>query len=167
MYSTISFNIAHYGVKGHSFVAPRMGILYEMVETLLFQVSDLGCYRCPNFPTISEHVGYILPCNCWMEWDLFAEDSDFNSKVIDLQDKIQLGTEIFKSRFSDLSSVISYVETLPYGSAFQELLIRLPIMYYIVGEKDKGIRFITSVCREHPENVIFSAVFMTNYNALP
>lgn len=102
-----------------------------------------------------------------MEWDLFAEDSDFNSKVIDLQDKIQLGTEIFKSRFSDLSSVISYVETLPYGSAFQELLIRLPIMYYIVGEKDKGIRFITSVCREHPENVIFSAVFMTNYNALP
>mgnify|MGYP003301298191 CR=1 FL=1 len=166
IYSTISFNIAHYGVIGHSYIAPRIGILHDRVETLLYKVSKMECYRRPNFPTISEHVGYILPYDRWMEWDFIEGGNCFLSKAADMQNTIQQSAAIFNSKYSDLNDIITYVEGLSFGSSNQELLIRLPIMYYLVGKKDKGLLYIHSICEKYSQNVLFNPVFMDNYNSL-
>jgi len=167
IHATISFNVAHYGVKGHSFIAPRIGVLHDRVEELLYKVSNMECYKRPDFPTISEHIGYVLSSKGWIEWDFNEEGNDLAIKAMDMQDKIQQSAAIFSSKYSNLNDIITYIEGLPYGSSYQELLIRLPIMYYLVGEKDKGLLFITSICKGHPENIIFSTTFRTNFSSLP
>ena len=166
IYATMAFNIAHYGVKGHSFVAPRIGVLHDGVEALLYKVSNIECYRRPSFPTISEHIGYILPSNTWVEWDLDEGGNDLLDVIKDMQDKIMQCAEIFNTKYASLENIISYTEGLPYGSAYQELMIRLPIMYYLVGEKQKGLTYIETICNKYPENNLFSVIYRTNFNSL-
>ena len=167
VYSTLFFDIAHFGVKGHSFVAPRIGVLHLKVEKLLYDVSRMEWYRKPDVPTISEHIGYILPCNKWTEWDFAEGACDTAAKAFDMQDKIQRCALSYSAQYSDLGNIIAYAEELPYGSAFNhKLIIRLPIMYYLAGRKDLGLKYIERICTNHPDNLLFTLTYRTNYNNL-
>lgn len=166
VYSTLFFNVAHYGVKGHSFVAPRIGVLHLKVEKLLYDVSRMEWYRKPDFPTISEHIGYILPYNKWVEWDFTEGARDTAAKASDMQNKIQQCALSYSAQYSDLGDIIAYAERLSYGSAHQEMIIRLPIMYYLVGRKDLGLKYIERICTNHPDNLLFTLTYRTNYNNL-
>lgn len=170
IYLTISFSIASYQVKGYRFVAPRIGMMYEDVEKTLRDVSELDLLKRIRYTsTISEHIGYIMPIHDWKEW-IFVEYGT-NSKVLinDLKKSLKKYSEIYCAQFSNIENVIEMIEDKGWGSAYSKLFARLPIMYYLTGQKQKGIEFINRAFTEgfSEAEIIFNDVYRSNFEKLP
>lgn len=168
IYSTISFNIASYQIKGHRLVAPRIGVVYEDVEKKLRDISKyewLDGYS----NTVDEHIGYIMPVHDWTEWDLIEPGTNSEVVISDLKDSLQEYGDIYCRRYSNIYDVIEMIEGKPLAPAWSYLFARLPIMYYLVGRKRRGVEFINRVFKkEYSEvNIIFTDEYISNYMSLP
>ena len=65
-----------------------------------------------------------------------------------------------------LDMIISFLEGLKFGSAKYDLFIRLPIMYYLTGDKSKGMEFINNVIMNYPEDYLFTEKYISNFEKL-
>ncbi|MGM9764376.1 MAG: hypothetical protein ACI3ZQ_10195 [Candidatus Cryptobacteroides sp.] len=167
--STIGFMIASYRVKGHRFIAPIIGVILEDVEKILRVVSGaeyLKKYRYTN--TVSEHIGYIMPMHKWKEWDLIEPGT--NSEIIldDLKESLRQYSDVYCRRFSSIEDVIAVTDMKYWNPCNYALFERLPIMYYIIGRKQKGLDFINKALKEFLDaDMLFTEEYISNYMKLP
>lgn len=71
---------------------------------------------------------------------------------------------ITKNRNSGYDNL--FLEGLKFGSAKYDLFIRLPIMYYLTGDKSKGMGFINNIRMNYPEDYLFTEKYISNFEKL-
>ncbi|MGM9764371.1 MAG: hypothetical protein ACI3ZQ_10170 [Candidatus Cryptobacteroides sp.] len=170
IYLTVCFNIASYQIKGHRLVAPRIGLIYDDVEKILRKISDAEWLKANRYTnTISEHIGYIMPVHTWKEWDLIEPGTNSEAILNDLKDSLQKYSGVYCRQFSNIENVIMMIEGKRLGSANSELFVRLPILYYLAGHKQKGIEFINRAFKEEysEADILFTEEYISNYMKLP
>lgn len=167
-YSTIFFNLASYQIKGHVLVAPMVGLHYERVEKLLFDVSHYSWLKRYN-NTIYEHIGYLMPSHTFAEWDFFEYGTTPENIINNCKNAIQKYASAYYEQFSNLYDVIRYIlenkswNPINYGS-----FARLPILYYLVEQKQDGVDFINKALMNYSEaNTLYTDEYISNYIKLP
>ncbi|MCM1501410.1 MAG: hypothetical protein NC115_01930 [Bacteroidales bacterium] len=164
----------------HDYVCihPYVGVRYDAVEQIL---NKLGQNEKKYFlPTLSCPIGYLMPENTWIEW-LYDRRVTYNHvNRVGLPDRNfgqydacaddickaieEYGTLYFE-QYSKIENLISVIEDMGIGSGYAVSIIRLPILYYIVGRKDLGLKYISKVRKIDSENY-FSDDYVEKYNAL-
>lgn len=163
--STVGFNISSGQTITHRSVAPQIGVRYETVERLLIEVVDEDW--CKGFSsTISSPIGYLMPENKWIEWDFDKYCENVIHFVENLSSAVQKYAVSYYEKFATLDMIISFLEGLKFGSAKYDLFIRLPIMYYLTGDKSKGMGFINNIRMNYPEDYLFTEKYISNFEKL-
>jgi hypothetical protein len=124
-------------MRGHVFVSAFVGVTYKDVEELFCKLCGIDN---PVFDfTILKQIGYVMPEDSYKEWD-FVEGSDNSGIFKDLFRHIKTyGFEYFE-KMKDFNNLF---QTFEKGSVLNiSRDRRLPILYYLKGEKEKGLKFI-------------------------
>lgn len=122
---------------------------------------------CKGFSsTISSPIGYLMPENKWIEWDFDKSCENVIPFVENLSAAVQKYAVSYYEKFATLDMIISFLEGLKFGSAKYDLFIRLPIMYYLTGDKSKGMEFINNVIMNYPEDYLFTEKYISNFEKL-
>lgn len=165
--SSISFNLTAYQTKGHVLVGPRIGVYCGEVEKILIIVAQSE-YIKGYAHTISEHIGYLMPESTWKEWDFVEHGITQKSVINDFREAILKYTTIYYENFSSIDKIIAIIESTKWGSANYNLLLRLPILYYMANRKQDGIDYINETLTKHSDaSILFSDVYISNYLKLP
>ncbi|MDE6872079.1 MAG: hypothetical protein K2J62_08190 [Bacteroidales bacterium] len=170
IYLTIRFSIASYRIKGHRLVAPMIGVRYEDVEKILQEISpDERLIKSRNPNTISEHIGYIMPIDDWKEWDFIEHGNTPEFIINDLREALQKYSIEYCKRFLTIDDIIAKIESEAWNPSNYSLFRRLPILYYLTGYKQKGIKFINRVFKEgfSEADLLFTNEYISNYMKLP
>lgn len=167
--STIGFMIASYQIKGHRLIAPLIGVIHEDVEKILREVStNEYIKKYPYTNTIFKHIGYIMPMHDWKEWDFIEPGTTSEAVINDLKESLVRYSDIYCQRFSKLEDVIVAAEGKYWNAFNYGLFERLPIMYYLIGRKQKGIDFINkSLAKYDGADMLFTEEYISNYMKLP
>lgn len=167
-YSTVHFNLASYQIKGHVLVAPMIGLHYERVEQLLKDIANYSWLKRYN-NTIYEHIGYIMPNDACVEWDFLEYETNPENTINSFKNAIQQFARVYYERFPNYESIISYIlENRSWNPINYHCYARLPILYYLVGQKQKGIDFINKALMNYCEaNMLYTDEYIANYIKLP
>lgn len=165
--STICFNIVSRQNIGHCLIGPRIGLIFEDVEKLLRDVTQAEWLKCRT-NTISEHIGYLMPQNHWTEWDFVEHESTPECVIEDFSNALSLYSNAFFNEYPSKEKLISYIEGLSWGSAYFDLFLRLPILFYCVGRKQDGLDYMTNALSKHDDSrTLFTDMYFSNYSKLP
>ena len=176
----ISMGITSYARPGHLQIGPGLSVCFDNVSKLNYQLKELHRYNkyCLN-PTISTQLYMLLPGAEFFEYDL----DQSNLEAIPLtcrqimNDIHQYGS-VFFDRYQDWDNVVYSFEK-EKGHTDYERDTTLPIMYYLMGNKQKGLDYIKRRLEEpltSPDSVrikrkaytdINDDLFLKNYYALP
>ncbi|MDR3046713.1 MAG: hypothetical protein LBU51_03740 [Bacteroidales bacterium] len=128
----LGFGFATHQYKGHIFVNIFVSVFYKNVEELhskLMEYSTNG--------TIGMQIGYLMPEKTYKEWD-FVENSDNMSAYADIKYAIETYAFAYFEKMKDIDFFFKLMK-----ERNREVLCGidkyLPILYYIKGEKEKGI----------------------------
>jgi hypothetical protein len=132
-YLTIGFGIASFQLPGHRYVNPHIGICYVDVNKLYNQLMEREITNY-IYPTVSEGLGYIMPCNTFKEWD-FVESED-NTPVYD--DMFNAITTYGFSYITEKDKHNRIVDSFKNREKAPHQI--LSISYYLRGEKEKGLQ---------------------------
>lgn len=177
---SIGFGFTSYMYPGHIGVSSSLGICFDNISRLNYQLNELHRYTkyCLH-PTISHELYMLLPGAEFFEYDL----DQSNLEAIPLtcrqimNDIHQYGS-VFFDRYQDWDNVVYSFEKEKGYTDYERDTI-LPIMYYLMGNKQKGLDYIKRRLEEpltSPDSVrikrkaytyINGDVFLKNYYALP
>lgn len=136
--AVLFFGFYSFQMPGHVFVAAFVGVTYKDVEEIFCKLCGIAN---PVFDyTILGQIGYVMPENSFKEWDM-VEGSDNTGVFEDLFKNIKTyGFEYFE-KMKDFNNLFQTFEIR--GSVVNVSRDRrLPILYYLKGEKEKGLKFI-------------------------
>ena len=137
--ATLNFGIYSHQAPGHIFVYPSAGVSYKDIEELYSRL--IGADNYIFNATIQMPIGYIMPEDTYKEWD-FVEGSNNTAVFEDLLRHIKTyGFEYFE-RMSDFNNLFKAFEIRTPCLLNISRDRRLPIIYYLMGEKKKGLKFI-------------------------
>ncbi len=150
IFSTLGFGIAHYSTPGHTFINVIVGVLHEDVELLSFKLT--GYNRLTTMqPQIGIQLGYLMPEKKYREWE-YQENTDNTIMFDDLLSNIQNYAIPYQTSYKDPSVLFNAIEDINISTYF----IRdryLPILYYLRGDKQSGLRVINEAFERqlHPK----------------
>ena len=136
--AVLGFGIYTHQMPGHVFVGPFVAVTYKDVEELFCKLCGIDN---PVFDfTFLKQIGYVMPEDSFKEWDM-VEGSDNTGVFEDLFKHIKTyGFEYFE-KMKDFNNLFQTFEIR--GSVVDVSRDRrLPILYYLKGEKEKGLKFI-------------------------
>lgn len=161
----VFLNISSYKIPKHLFVAPIVGVRYENVEQKIKELKPLTNNECA---TIYKPLGYLLPEYTWTEYD-YNEETNPDEFWNQMLQTIETYGKPYVDKLSDIDTLISYIEDLGIGSAYQFVMPRLPVLYYLRGyDISRGLNYIERVQRVSPslkEN-IFNDYYIEQYKKL-
>lgn len=114
---------------------PVVGVRHQAIERLLAELKDQKFHSYIP-PTISVHVGYLMPENRYQPW-LFGEDN-----VAAQADAMAEAIETFGVPFMRQHAALGALTSLMAGrdlGMLEQLLYRLPIAYHLLGEDERAI----------------------------
>jgi hypothetical protein len=136
---TIGFGIhSHLGTL---FINPVIGVINNYVEELYSKLTGIDTVSI-FFPTISTPIGYLMPENIFLEWE-YSEQKDItylNSTLISAIEKFGFP---FMEKYKAQDELLTCFKQNKFINN-QSKDYRLPILYYIMGEKGKGLDVIKS-----------------------
>lgn len=135
---TISFGKTSYAVKGHTFLNPFVGIGYRDVNELENKLSNVKYCECP---TMWQGLGYLMPEDEYKEWD-FINDGNNDEVLSDMFSNLFHYGEFYWTRLSNFDELLNAVYVREKGLLNDRRERLLPILYYMKGEKEKGVEFI-------------------------
>lgn len=138
VFSTISFNTSVCTLKGHTLINPFVGVGYIDVNQLYLTLCDVKNCVCP---TIWQGLGYLMPDNNYKEWD-FINEGNNDDVLSDMFSAILLYGEQYWKRLSDFDELFKAVYIRETGLINDRRERLLPVLYYMKGEKQKGVEFI-------------------------
>ena len=176
----VSFGTTSYLYPGHLKVSPGLSICFDNVSKLLYQLEERQRYhKYYLLPTVWTQLYEYLPGNRFFEYDLDQSNPDaIPATCRQIMSDIQNYGSVFFNEYKDWSNVVSSFEqrTILTNSVRDTTL---PIMYYLMGNKQKGLNYIKSRLEEpltSPDSVrikrkaysdVDSDIFLKNYYALP
>ncbi|MCK9155478.1 MAG: hypothetical protein M0P12_05130 [Paludibacteraceae bacterium] len=129
---TISYMVASRQEVGHVYVSPDIGILRHDIGRIYEKYKGY-----PITATVCTSLGYIMPCKKWYEFD-FVENDDNVGVLEEIKNNIITHGYVFCKNLETLDEIENYY-SLNTGS-FE--IYYLPIIYYLQGNKEKGIEYI-------------------------
>jgi hypothetical protein len=138
--ATLNFGIVRHFTKGHIYVNVVVGMFYKNIEDLYAKLS--GNTNVYFKATTGLQIGYLMPEQSFKEWD-FNENID--------------NTDLFNEIFNCIQKyAFAYYKKMQHIKEFAIQLqdrdkhvlggidIYLPILYYLNGEKQKGLECIAA-----------------------
>lgn len=136
--ATISFGVSHFGLTGHSFVIPNIGIGH--IETNRLKLQLLAKRRNLKYPTIWTPLWKLD--NGRTMWEYISDEVSDNILLDEMLSSIMLHGSDYWTRLSKWNNFLA--EGLKEND--QALV---PVLYYINGEKNKGLDFIEKYIESH------------------
>lgn len=140
IYATIgvsSFSALHVKCRAYSI---QIGILYEDVEKIAYEltgINELAMMR----PTMSMDIGYLMPENRFKEWEFSYEFSN-EQEFSEMFKAIETYGNAYWEKYSNFDNFFHAFYIRERGIQNDTRDRYLPILYYIRGEKDKGLEVI-------------------------
>lgn len=176
----ILLGISSYSKPGHLLISPSLSVCFDSVSRLLYRLKELHRYHkyCLS-PTIITQLYEYLPGDRFFEYDL--NQSDLEAIPLTCQqivDDIHQYGSVFFDKYQDWNNVVYSFENEKGHTALERDTI-LPIMYYLMGNKQKGLDYIKRRLEDpltSPDSVrikrkayseIDCDVFLKNYYELP
>ena len=140
VFYTLSFSFLTKYSDGNIGVDVIVGVLNKTIEDLKFKLTGLNNFDL-MLPTISTQIGYLMPDKNYKKWN-FVEKKDNSDILNDLLNSIQIyGNEYFE-KYMDINQIFNLIEKGGTGVLNHNRDRCLPILYYLKGEKQKGLEFI-------------------------
>ncbi len=139
-HATLGFGMATHTDKGHIYVDVTIGVFHKDVEELLNKLTGYNSFDIMQ-PTIGTQIGYLMPGNSYKEWD-FIENKDNSHLYDDILTNIQTYGFAYQEKMKDFDKLLEAFEKREPG-IFNSARDRcLPILYYLKGDKQKGLKAI-------------------------
>ena len=110
--------------------------------------------------TIALQLGDLMKENRYKEWD-FSENSDNNAVFEDLFENIQTYGFDYMEKMKDFDNLLNAYEIRVPGLLNIKRDYRLPILYFIKGEIQKGLKFIDEVIERQNQPFDVSSIKKT------
>lgn len=138
--ATLGFGCTSFGKNGHSHINITIGVFYNEVDEIYLKLTGYSGYNCMQ-PTIGCQLGYLMPINDFYEWEII-DGADNSKKFSDIFDNIVKYGFPYQTKMTDFDNLFNSYYNRDRGvlNVSREKII--PILYYIKGEKEKGIEFI-------------------------
>ncbi len=137
--ATLNFGFILHKAKGHVFIDIGVGVSHKNVEELHTRLT--GIEKSIFKHTISLQIGYLMPENSYKEWD-FIENVDNSSVYENLLHCIQTYGFAYQEKMKDFGNLLEAFEKRAPGILNQARDRYLPILYYLKGDKQKGLEAI-------------------------
>jgi len=137
--ATLHFGIATHKEKGHIYVNVTVGVSHKKIENLYAQLTENRNLLLQS--TIGSQIGYLMPENSFKEWN-FAENADNSSVYEDILKNIQIYGFAYYDKMKDFDNLFEAIEKRVPGLLNQARDRYLPILYYLKGDKQKGLKVI-------------------------
>ena len=161
----VYFDATSCNVPHHLFTIPLIGVRYENVEVLMKQLKPAA--NCEGTP-VSSPLGSLLPKATTLEYK-YNEETDPTSFWEEVLQTIKTYGEPYAERLCDMDTLIDYIENLGVGSAYQFIMPRLPILYYLRGyDISRGMNYIKRGYRKDPGlgEFVFPESYIEGYKKL-
>lgn len=137
--ATLSFGFILYKAKGHIFIDVAVGVSHNAIEELYAKLTgiDKSIFK----HTISLQLGDVMPGNSYEEWD-FVENADNSSVYENLLSCIQTYGFAYQEKMKDFDNLLEPFEKREPGILNYYRDRYLPILYYLKGDKQKGLKAI-------------------------
>lgn len=138
--ATLGFGCTSFCKNEHNLVNVTIGVFYKEVDEVYSKLTGYSGYSYMQ-PTIGSQLGYLMPINDFYEWE-FIDDADNSKKISDIFDNIIKYGFPYQAKMSDFDNLFNAYYRKDSGVlnvARQEIM---PILYYMKGEKEKGVEFI-------------------------
>jgi len=148
--ATLHFGYVRFAKKDHIYVDVTVGVSYKDIESLYIRLLEVekNIFR----STIGTQIGYLMPENRYKEWD-FVENSDNTHQYEDILKNIKEYGFPYQKRMSDFNNLLQAFEKREPGILNIARDKYLPIMYYLKGEKQKGVEFIKKAIERQQQPV--------------
>jgi hypothetical protein len=137
--ATLHFGIATHTAKGHILVNPTIGVSHKNIEELYAKLT--GSSNTLIRTTIGSQIGYLMPSGSFKEWD-FVENADNAYVLEDLLNHIQIYGFPYQERMRDFDNLFEAIEKRAPGVLHIARDKYLPILYYLKGDKQRGLKAI-------------------------
>ena len=170
---TISFGFTSFLKPGHLLIQPYIGVCLNQIDRLLYDLLECSNrFKYKPSETISSPIWKYMDDGHFhfQEWDM---DDSSQSQIIvdDILSKIEEYGSAFYGPFGDgnLDNVAEYLinDSKACSGGKRDWII--PAVYYLLGEKQKGWKYIENRIDESPKAYcdILDKVYLKNYLALP
>ena len=133
------FSVDELWEPGNVSVSVSVGVTYKDVEELYHKLCEVDKSLFTH--TIWEQIGYLMPEKFYKEWN-FLEGSDNTYVYEDILKCIQTYGFDFYDRMKDFNNLLRAFEIRTPCLLNISRDRRLPILYYLNGEKEKGLKVI-------------------------
>lgn len=137
--ATLGFGMILHKAKGHIFIDVTIGVSHKNVEQLYAKL--VGIDKPLLQSTIGKQIGYLMPEKSYKEWD-FIENADNTYVYEDLLKNIQTYGFAYQEKMKDFDNLFEAIEKREQGVLNQARDRYLPILYYLKGDKQKGLKSI-------------------------
>ena len=154
--ANVSFGVAHFGVRGYSIVTPVIGIGNHEMNKIINQLLGKKNQYQPNM----SFSLWLLDKSKTMRtmWE-FVDGCDNTAMLDEMFSNIMMyGTE-FWTKMTDPD--IFYENCLRLGDRTD-----IPVLYYMRGEKEKGLQYIEKYICQHAKTDAWYLEFIENYKKL-
>lgn len=138
--ATLGFGCASFRQRGHFFFNVTVGVFNKDIDELYSKLTGYSGAKYMQ-PTIGKQLGYLMPENDFYEWDI-VDDADNAEKFDSMFSNIQKYGYPYQEKMSNFDNLFEAFYNRDSGILNEGREKTLPILYYMKGEKEKGIKFI-------------------------
>lgn len=177
IYEVLLFSYTNYMIPGCSSVDCKAGVCFDEIERVkyeLFEICSMKQMRASRYvqnPTIRHDVDYHMPLEeryNSFRWSIYtAEDAPFVANGI-VKEFDKYG-HYLSDRYRTWESLLKGLEdTNNKDFDIFDRKYNLPVMYYLLGDKKRGLEYITSLQKDNPKcySDFPGPVFIKNYDLL-
>ncbi|MCQ2217429.1 MAG: hypothetical protein MJZ33_02960 [Paludibacteraceae bacterium] len=137
IYAVISISSS----TGYHVHCRRYGITIEIINEEVQKYEHKLMNEDPkrNLPTLSIQLGYLMPVRRFMEWEFSYENSN-EETFSEMFNAIETYAFPFWDKCSDFDRLLNLFLNREVFMSISVREIVLPILYYMRGEKDKGVQ---------------------------
>ncbi len=152
---TVGFVIASHRIPGVLFINPVVGVFHKQIEELYSKLTGRDTVKM-CFPIISRPIGYLTSANEYMEWE-YSEKLNIDEINADILDMIKKFGLPFIEKYRNQDDLLKYIKEGKYILS-DSRDYRLPILYYLRGEKQKGLDAIEASLERQKKPIDVSGI---------
>ena len=149
---TLFFSI--YSKYNHYLVDAVIGVRVESLEQLALDLNEgRGGFYDKKFaaPSMSIQLGYLMPGKDYKEWD-FYDGVDIQALIDDWGDSIKTYGFAYYRKYNSIDAVFEFFLSKTQDPKFtcsQYYEKYLAMLYYLKGEKEKGLKFLDETIHKY------------------
>ena len=121
-----------------------VGVVHTMINNMIVDLLELPMNKSKVLtPTLGLQIGYIMPDNLYKLW--FVDHKNYD-EILDNEiiPSILNYAIPFQEKMTDLKNYYEAIKIGIRGTSSNFTRLNLPILHYMMGEKEKGMEYIRS-----------------------